>query len=111
MQLLKDVAVDLSELSGSSKSSQLDHACVEYSRNGMLLPPFLENFIYASKPLIELFQKERKSENFLVFYGVSHQELNRVSLQDIQLGQLSPDKLLIRGFRNLAPPRELDILV
>ena len=77
----------------------------------MLLPPSLGNFIYASKPLLELFQKERNSENFLVFYGVSHQELNRVSLQDIQLGQLSPDKLLIREFRHLVPPLELDILV
>ena len=63
----------------------------------MLIPPFDENFIYASKPLIELFQKERKSENSFVFFGVPPQELNRVSLQDIQLGQLSPDKLLIRG--------------
>ena len=77
----------------------------------MLLPPFLENFIFASKPLIGLLQKERKSENFLVFYGASHQELNRVSLQDIHLGQLSPDKLLIRGFRNLVPPLEFDLVV
>ena len=111
MQLLKDVAVDLSGLSGSLKSSQLDHACVEYSRNGMWLPPFLEDVIYASKPLIELSQKERKSENSFVFYGVSHQELNCVSLPDIQLGQLSPDKLLFRGFRNLVPPLELDFVV
>ena len=66
VQVLKDVAVDLSELSGSSKLSQLDHACVEYSRNSMFLPPILGNCIYASKPLIDLFQKERKSENFFV---------------------------------------------
>ena len=77
----------------------------------MLLPPFDENLVYASKPLVELFQKERKSENFFVFYGVSHQELNCVSLQVIQLGQLSPDKLLIREFRNLVPPLEFDIVV
>ena len=87
-----------------SESFQLDRACVEYSRNGMLLPTFSENFIYASKPLMELFQKERKPENFFVFYGVSHQELNRVSLQGIQLGQLSPDKLLIHEFCHLVPP-------
>ena len=46
-----------------------------------------------------------------VFVGVSHQELYRVSLPDIQLGQLSPDKLLFRGFRNLVPPLELDLVV
>ena len=88
----------------SSESFQLDHACVEYSRNGMLLPPFLENSIPASKLPIELFQKERKSENFFVSYGVSHQELNRVSLQVNQVGQLSSDRLLILEFRNLVPP-------
>ena len=77
----------------------------------MLLPPFLQNLVYASKPLVELFQKGRKSENFLVFYGASHQELNRVPMQDIQLGQLSPDKLLIREFRNLVPPLEFDLVV
>ena len=87
----------------SSESFQLDHACVEYSRNGMS-PPFLENFIYASKPLIELFQKERKSENFFVSFGVSPQGLNRVSLQVNQGGPLSSDKLLILEFRNLVPP-------
>ena len=67
--------------------------------------------VVASKPLMELFQKERKSENFFVSYGVSHQELNRVSLQDIQVGQMSPDKLLILEFLNLVPPLELDLLV
>ena len=69
----------------SSESFLLDQACVEYSRTGMLLPPSLENFIYASRPLIELFQEEKKAENFFVFYGVSHQELNPVSLQGIQI--------------------------
>ena len=111
VQLLKDVAVDLSELSGSSKSSPLDHACVEYSRNGMLLPPFLKNFLYASKPLTELFQKKRKSENLFVFFGVSPQGLNRVSLQVNQVGQLSSDKLLILEFRNLVPHLEFDLVV
>ena len=77
----------------------------------MLLPPFLKNFIYASKPLIELFQKEKNSKNFRVFFGVPQQGLNCVSLQVIQVGQLSPDQLLIREFRNLVPSWELDILV
>ena len=77
----------------------------------MLLPPFLENFIYASKPLVELFQKERNSENFFVFFGVSPQGLSRVSLQVNQVGHLSSDKLLILEFRNLVPPLEFDIVV
>jgi hypothetical protein len=58
-----------------------------------------------------LFQKERKSENFFVSYGVSHQGLNRVSLQVNQVGQLSSDKLLILEFRNLVPPLEFDLVV
>ena len=111
MQLLKDVAVNLSELSGSSESSQVNHAYAEDSWNGMLLPPFFENSISASKPLIELFQKEKNSRNFRVFFGVSQQGLNSVSLQVIQVGQLTSDQLLIREFRNLVPPLEFDILV
>ena len=95
----------------SSESFQLDQACVEHSRNGMLLPPSDENFIYASKSLMELFQKEKKSKDFNVFFVVSQQGLSCVSRQDTQIGQLSFDKLLIREFRNLVPPLELDLLV
>jgi hypothetical protein len=64
-----------------------------------------------TKPLTDLFKKEKKFENFISLFDVSPQGLNCVTLQLLHVGAVVVGYPQPHGFCNLAHLLELDMVV
>jgi hypothetical protein len=84
--LLKDVAVNSSSVFFVSSGIITSQSCmcVVFLRF-RLLPPDSGNSSMHTKPLTGLLEKEKKFENFIIFFDVSQQGLSRVSLQAVHV--------------------------